>query len=402
MKPSICLFSESLAPSGVGQHMVTLAGQLRGRYELSLGCPPSPGGLRLLKRAEALGISTLPLEVRGEQDDSERLTKWLQTRRVDLFHSHAGVSWEGHGSIHTARAAGVAVVRTEHLAELTSIFSTEQLPDLVYSPYHRAGRRLDVGELNQLVRDHRADYRLLTEQIDRLICVSEGVRDSLVETGAVPVDKLRVVRNGIEAQPAVSGRAETRQRLGIGAEAKIVLTVGRMIDVKAHHHLLEAVPAVVERQPTARFLWIGGGPLEQELDVEVRRLGLEDSVILAGQRGDVPDVIAAADLFVLPSLVEGLPLGVLEAMAAGLPVVGTHVCGTSEVIVDGVTGRLVEPGGLAGPGNPAPMADAILEILQDPQLATQWGSAGKARVEREFSAERMARETADVYDELLG
>ena len=111
--------------------------------------------------------------------------------------------------------------------------------------------------------------------------------------------------------------------------------------------------------------------------------------------------MAAADLFALPSLVEGLPLVVLEAMAAGLPVVGTRVPGTSEVVIDGVTGRLVPPGRLAGCGEVAALAAAILETLQDPDLAARWGAAGQDLVEREFSAKRMARETADVYEELL-
>jgi len=106
--------------------------------------------------------------------------------------------------------------------------------------------------------------------------------------------------------------------------------------------------------------------------------------------------MAAADLFVLPSLFEGLPLVALEAMAAGLPLVGTRVCGTAEVIVDGITGCLVEA------NDADALSEAILGTLARPELAARWGAAGRRHVAHQFSAARMARETAAVYEELLG
>jgi glycosyltransferase involved in cell wall biosynthesis len=154
-------------------------------------------------------------------------------------------------------------------------------------------------------------------------------------------------------------------------------------------------------QDDVLFLWIGGGPLEEELRARVSAAGLPDHVRFAGHRDDVPDVIAAADVFLLASMVEGLPLVVLEAMAAGRPVVGTRVPGTSEVVEDGVTGRLVEPGGLDGSGESEALAEAILEPLRNPQLAASWGAAGRALFEEKFTARRMAANTARVYEEFL-
>ncbi len=292
------------------------------------------------------------------------------------------------------------VVRTEHLPDLTIVFRAEDLPDLVYSPYHRADHRPDHRCLTEMVEGDRADHLRMIGMVDRLICVSAAARESFLRSG-VPAHKLRVVRNGIRPQPAARGAAEVRERLGIPSRARIVLTVGRMLELKGYHCLLEAVPAVVEGEPKACFLWAGEGPLEGELRERARALGLDGWVCFAGRREDVSDLMSATDLFVLPSLVEGLPLVVLEAMAAGLPVVGTRVCGTSEAVRDGVTGRLVEAGGLVEAGDTAALAAAILEPLKDPRLAARWGAAGRSLIEREFSAGRMARETAEIYEELL-
>jgi len=356
----------------------------------------------MLDRAQEMGLDTFPLEVRGEPEAAQLLGRWLKETQVQIFHAHAGVAWEGHDGIRAAQQAGVAgIVRTEHLPDLTVVFALEDLPDLIYSPYHRPDHRLSRESLTELVARDRAEHRRLVEHVDRVICVSAAVRDSFAHVG-VPPEKLRVVRNGIRPRPAECSAAEARSRLGIPASTGIVLTIGRLIDVKAYPYLLEAVPAVVQRHPDVCFLWVGSGPQEQELRERVQALGLEEVVHLAGQRSDMPDLLAAADLFVLPSLVEGLPLGVLEAMAAGLPVVGTRVSGTSEVVVDGVTGRLVAPGRLTGPFDTTALAAAILEPLEDPRLGARWGEAGRRRVEQEFTVMRMARETADVYAELLG
>jgi glycosyltransferase involved in cell wall biosynthesis len=293
-----------------------------------------------------------------------------------------------------------AVVRTEHLAELSALFPIEELPDLIYSPYHLPDRRPGLAELTDLVAQERSAYLARIRPVDRVICVSEGVRDTYLEVGADP-EKLTVVRNGIRTIPANSSRRQTRQRLEIAEDRPLVLSVGRMIDVKGHLFTLGAVEEVRRLRPDVLFLWVGGGPLEAVLRERVAEAGLEDSVCFAGHRDDVPDLIVAADLFLLASMVEGLPLVVLEAMAAGRPVVATRVCGTSEVVEDGVTGRLVESGRLDGSGDVVALANAILEPLLDLPLAVRWGNAGRARYEQNFTAARMAAETAAVYDELL-
>jgi glycosyltransferase involved in cell wall biosynthesis len=362
VNPSVCLFTDSREPSGLGEHMLTLAIDLQASYDLSFACPATSHGRPLLDRATQMGLPTLALAPDGQA--GPELGRWLRRRRVQVFHGHAGIGWEGHGGIYAAREAGVPVViRTEHL------------PYLITKPHERAG------------------HRRLMQRVDRLICVSEHARVTFVKSG-VPPEQLRVVRNGIHPRPARADRDGVRARLGLPSEAQLVLAVGRLTEQKGHRYLVEAAPRVIEQEPRAHLLVVGQGELADELRELVRVLGLEGSVHLVGQRPDVPELLAASDLFVLPSLFEGLPLVALEAMAAGRPVVGTRGCGTAEAVADGVTGRLVPP------RDSAALATAILEALEQPGLAARWGVAGRMRLEREFRAERMARETASVYEEV--
>ena len=119
MKPSLCLFTDSPEPSGLGVHMLTLAAELQERYRISFVCPPTLSALPLFERAWKLGLETLPLDVRLGGKAAKRLQRWLRARQIMVFHDHAGISWEGHYAIEAARAAKVpVVVRTGHLPYL--------------------------------------------------------------------------------------------------------------------------------------------------------------------------------------------------------------------------------------------------------------------------------------------
>jgi glycosyltransferase involved in cell wall biosynthesis len=352
MRPRLCLFTASPKPSGIGEHMVALASELRVRFRISFACIPDRAGAELLARASALGIEILPLDGRGFRYDPEivRLKEWLRDQRVDIFHLHAGVGWEGHTATFAAREAGVpVVVRTEHLPHV--------ITDL----------------------EERASHAHLLEEVDRLICVSEEARSSFLAAG-LPAEKVVAVRNGIVPRRPRAPRIEMRRSLEIPADTPVVLTVARFTAQKGHRVLLEAIPAVLAHQPDTRFLWVGDGPEREALYESVLARGLAAHVRLLGQRHDVRALMGAVDLFVLPSLFEGLPLVVLEAMAAGLPVIGTRVCGTSEAIEDGVTGRLVETEDAAG------LAAAVIEALHQPERAARWAAAARQRVWRDFSA----------------
>jgi len=115
VKAHVCLFTDSLAPSGVGEHMLTLAAELADRYELSFVCPGGDAGAPVLTRAAEIGLEVEPLEVRGEPAADGELRDFLESRRVDLFHCHAGITWEGHAGVRAAHGHVPGIVRTEHL-----------------------------------------------------------------------------------------------------------------------------------------------------------------------------------------------------------------------------------------------------------------------------------------------
>ena len=176
----------------------------------------------------------------------------------------------------------------------------------------------------------------------------------------------------------------------------VFLTAVGLHDIfqKGHAVLIEALPAVLARHPALRVWLAGHGPLENDLRRAVEARGLGAVVRFLGHRADVPDLLAGADLFVLPSRFEGLPLAALEAMAAARPVVATRVGGTDEAVLDGVTGRLVEP------GDPEALGAAIAATLGRPEEAARFGAAGRERFLGAFTASRMADETARLYDRL--
>jgi len=360
---TVCLFTDSREPSGLGQHMLTLAAELVPQHRLLFVCPSTARGRQLLEQAESLGCATLALDPHDEEQSYDALAVTLQRLDVTLFHCHAGIGWEGHRGVQIAHRQGVpAIIRTEHL------------PYLLTDPRQQAA------------------YRDQLACVDQVICVSAEALSSYVRAG-VPRSKLTLIRNGIRPPEVVAQRAAVCAEFALPPDAHLIFTAARFTEQKGHRHLLAALPDVVAQCPRAYFLWAGEGPLEQELRQRRQALGKQrQHLLLPGWREDAHRLLAAADLFVLPSLFEGLPLVVLEAMALGVPVIGTAVCGTAETVVDGLSGRLVPP------GDSAALAAAICEGLTQPGLAAGWSAAGRARYQELFSAERMGCETAALYE----
>jgi glycosyltransferase involved in cell wall biosynthesis len=184
------------------------------------------------------------------------------------------------------------------------------------------------------------------------------------------------------------------------AGCRVVGTVGRLAAVKDQQALILALAHILQESPqqrqTLRCILVGDGPERAALTAAIAQHGLEELVWLAGDREDIPDLLACMDVFVLPSLGEGISNTVLEAMATGLPVIATRVGGNPELVQDGVTGLLVPVADV-----PA-LAAAILALAQDPARCEQMGRAAVQRVTTDFDWERAVSAYLQVYDELLG
>lgn len=261
----------------------------------------------------------------------------------------------------------------------------------------------DVADPNGANRRYRAMRRWLQPFIARYVAVSADLESWLRERVGIAPAKVVCIPNGIDIgrYAGVAGWHELRPLLGAFAppEALVMVNVGRLDPVKDQAGLIAAFKLLRDSSPARaarlRLVVVGEGAYRNDLETQITRLGLQDQVRLLGDRKDVPEILAECDVFALSSVAEGIPLTLLEAMAAGLPVVATRVGGVDEVVVDGVTGTLVEP------SNPAALAQALRGYVEDESLRRQHGEAGRERVEQHFSLHAMLAGYTSLYDEVL-
>lgn len=228
---------------------------------------------------------------------------------------------------------------------------------------------------------------------DVVLPVSQTLGD-LARSLGVDGDRVRVVENGIDTTVFRPGdRAAARARVGLPAEGRVLLGIGHFVPNKGYGHALEAFASLVAAHPDLRLVLIGHGPDEERLRAQIAELGIADRVILPGVQPHeaIADWQRACDLFVHSSLSEGRPNVVLEAQACGLPAVATDVGGTREVVLDGVTGRIVPP------RNPVALAAAIDASLRAPFDRGVVARHGGAR-----TWDDTARALEDAYRTALG
>ncbi len=241
-------------------------------------------------------------------------------------------------------------------------------------------------------------YKLASQKASGFIAVSDRVKKAMLgAVGPTIEDSITVICNGVNVKryghPV--DKTAVRSELGLDANAYLAAVVGTLKEQKGHRYLIEAAASIVSQYSNWHLLVIGDGELGEELQAQTDRLGLGEHIHFLGNRHDVPDLLAASDLFVLPSLWEGLPMALIEAMATGLPIVATQVSGTIQVMVPDETGILVPP------GEAQKLTEAVLQILSDSERALAMGAAARRRVEEEFSAQKQADEHLALYHRLL-
>jgi len=252
---------------------------------------------------------------------------------------------------------------------------------------------LHVHDLNDPGAALSALERLFARPTDAAVCVSEAVRELTVSRYHVPAERIRVARNGIALEVlrgAAGERSRVRAELRIEAGRPVLAIIGRLHPVKGHRAMIGMLPAIVRRCPRALLLVIGDGPERPACESLAGSLGISRHVRFLGRRNDVPRLLSAVDLVVMPSRSEGLGLAAIEALAAARPVIAFAVGGLPEVVSDGVNGRLVPAGDCEA------FANAVVDTLRDSlrRFAYAQGAAASARA---FGVEEHVQRLLECY-----
>lgn len=241
---------------------------------------------------------------------------------------------------------------------------------------------------------HRQLYRLTSSLTNGFVAVSNEVKAAMVKIiGADVQDKIIVICNGVNVKRYghAGNREQVRTQLGFDKDARLIAMVGTLKKVKGHRYMIEAMASLVPQYPDLHLILVGDGELREELQTQVKKLGLCQHIHFLGNRSNVAELLEASDYFVLPSLWEGLSMALLEAMITGLPTVASEVSGTVQVITPGETGVLVPPGDIPG------LIAALTQLLSDPAQAQRLGQAAKQYVQANFSAQKQANEHLALY-----
>jgi glycosyltransferase involved in cell wall biosynthesis len=245
-------------------------------------------------------------------------------------------------------------------------------------------------------RKHVWIQNLFWRGADRVVCVSERLRDTLHDKIGFPRERMQVIRNGVDVRvfDAHSEPADIRAELGLAPGTLLFGSVGRLVPVKNYACLIRAAQKVFETVPNAALLFVGDGPLQAELSALARQLGIGTKVHFLNWRKDVPQILRALDVFVLSSFSEGMSNSILEAMTARKPVVATAVGGNTELVSENETGLLVPS------DHPEKMAAALLVLLRDEARRLSMGTAGRNHIEARFTLPQMIRNYQRVYLEV--
>ena len=353
--------------TGVGgseRHLLTLLPALRERgvdarfVGLDVEGSDAP---RFYAELNRLGVPAR--HVRCGSDVSPRMaldvTRALRAESPDLVHTHLV-----HADVYGAMAApltGAPLVTTRH------------------------------NDDRYLLGPFRYVDRAFARRAKRLVAISDAVRRFLVSAGH-RADRIETIHYGLDQAPDLPSEL-TPKAAGVPDGAPLVLAVGRLTGQKDHATLLRAFAEARTEETSAFLAVLGVGPLEAETRALVAELGLEGAVVLPG-RLEISDWLARASVFAHSSRWEGFGIVLLEAMLAGLPVAATRVSAVPEVVADGETGLLVEPGDWRALGR------VLGELLTQPERAAAMGAAGRSRARTDFSVARMAQRTVALYERL--
>ncbi|MFZ0284694.1 MAG: glycosyltransferase [Terriglobales bacterium] len=363
---------DSLEIGGSESQAVELALRLsQAQHRVTLGCLRKQG--RLLKRMAGSRVPVLEFHPQGGIDSVRgvwqllRLAMFLRGEDFEVVHTHD--LWSNLLGVPAAFMARVPV-----------IVSSQR--DLSHLPWYQGRRKLWLRRIQALS--------------SVVLANASAIRNQLIQEGHLRPERVRVVRNGVDFEKFDRASRDTGVASANAGKGKRIVLVGNMIsEVKGHFLLIAAAPAIVREFPDVRFVFVGDGAFRERFETQIGNQRLRGHFLFLGEREDVPEIVAACDIGVLPSKTEGLPNAILEYLAAGLGIVATDAGGNAEIVEEGVTGLLVPP------DDAESLAAAVLRFLRDPDLATRLGHNGREFVRRNFGFEKLVKEIESLYEELL-
>jgi glycosyltransferase involved in cell wall biosynthesis len=347
----------------------TLQLQKRG-HRLWLACIP---GSRIEQEAHRQGVTVLPLRVTGYVHPVllVRLARFIADRHVDVLH-----------------------------CQLSKDIAT------VVPAMRLSGRRVPVilsRRMGSYIGKKDFFHRLTYRHVTRVLAISSVIHRNVLDTTPVTPDRVMTLHHAVDTEKFSlknTDRRATRQELRLDDAMLAVGFVGRFSPGKGHEEFLHAAHVIAKDHPHVRFVIVGEASRGEEAYARHIRmlccdLGLVAVVLLVGFRSDIPDVMAAFDIFAFPSHAESFGAVLIEAMALELPVVSTNCDGVLDIVVDGVTGLYVSPRDAPG------LARALTQLIDDPSLRTAMGKAGRRRVEELFDQRKQIDRLEEVYREVI-
>lgn len=335
----------------------------RSRFDIFVLCLREKGCFA--DDVEALGVPVYLLEQKTDGADYLAFLKvanLLKTLKIDVIHTHNTQPFFD-GTVGALIAGVKTIVHTDH---------ARSFPDKT---------RYMVAEW------------LMSHFAYKVVGCSAHTSAQLIKYEKISPKKIVTIPNGIDGsrfQIEIDEPAK-RAELGIKKSGPILGVAVRLSEQKGISYLLQAMPAVLVKHPDATLVIAGDGDLKAQLEAETETLNIADSVIFAGARKDIPELLQLFDIYVMPSLWEGLPMILLEAMAAGCPIIASDVGGNSSAVIHGQTGMLVAAKDVSG------LSDAVIRLLTQPELRAEFADNARQLFQRQFSAGSMTTRYEKLY-----
>lgn len=294
-----------------------------------------------------------------------KLRNYLKKNNIHVLHIHSGAFFLGSVAGFLARTPGILYTEHgRHLIEPKIIFVLDKISSML---------------------------------ADRIVTVSPVLEKHLIERIKLPANKISTIINGVNTK-CFAPREKSKvllAELGVDDNFKIIGAVGRLAHIKDHATLIKSYKKVLEKIPEARLILVGEGPCETDLKELSKELGVYESVVFAGNRSDIPDILNLFDVFVLSSLREGTSLSLLEAMASGVPSVVTNVGGNPNIVLNDYNGYLVEAKDVEQ------MSLRIMDILNNAEKAKLFKDNARNSIETVYSLRINVEKYINLYTDLV-